>query len=302
MGILNKLGGRHRLLAGSFLRNLARIAVRMRIGRLNDVSESFRGVFRIRASGVSGYYQLGPRDNVGEVLYWYGLNRFEPDTIPLFIEFARSARGTLDIGSNTGLYSILACAANPAGKVIAWEPVPYLADKLRANIALNGFLDRCDVREAAADGIDGHADFYISDDTTMSSLSGGNATSNMHSATTTSVRVERVDTALAADWPVDLIKVDVEGNEFKTLSGAVATLERWHPKVIFECLPTTDSLPLESLLRGIGYSIYSLSSSGPAVVKSIPSMPRSRDHNFLASFSNIECSKISPPQRLSGLI
>src|SRR5260370_25620164 len=139
MGILNKLGGRHRLLANPVTRGLARAAVRMNIGSLGSVSECFRGTFQVSGYGVSGRYELGPRDTVGEVLYWYGLKRFEPSTVPLFVELARKSRGVLDIGANTGLYAVLACAANPAAKVFAWEPVPYLAQKLRNNISLNGF-------------------------------------------------------------------------------------------------------------------------------------------------------------------
>jgi hypothetical protein len=112
----------------------------MNIGRLHDVAESFRGVFRLTGYGVSASYELGPRDANGEILYWVGLKRFEPGTVPLFIELAKNSRGTLDIGSNTGLFALLACAANPRTKVVAWEPVPYLAAKLRAKYRIERFF------------------------------------------------------------------------------------------------------------------------------------------------------------------
>lgn len=282
MGIMNKLGGRHRLLGNPLTRNIAKAAVRMNIGNLGDVSESFRGAFQINGYGVSARYDLGPRDTIGEILYWYGLKRLEPRTMPLFIDLARSSRGILDIGSNTGLYAIVACAANHAAKVFAWEPVAYLAERLRTNIILNGFGARCEAREAAAGNENGEVDFFVSGDTTMSSLSNPYAVAAGHSSAKTHVRMECVDSVVPSECPVDLIKVDVEGHEFGALSGATATLERWHPKIIFECLPATDPGPIEFLLRGLGYSIYSLTSRGPEPIVSI-SAGENEDHNYLAS-------------------
>jgi hypothetical protein len=95
-------------------------------------------------------------------------------------------------------------------------------------------------------------------------------------------RIERVDGVVPTDCPIDLIKIDVEGHEFAALSGAVETLDRWHPKIIFECLPETAPGSIESLLRGLGYSIFRLSSSGPVKIEGIASN-RSTDHNYLAS-------------------
>jgi len=284
MGLLNKLGGRHRLLGNVVTRNLARGAVRMNIGHVWDVAESFRGVFRFRGHGVSACYELGPRDSVGELLYWCGLKRLEPSTVPVFIELARKSRGILDVGSNTGLYALLACAANPAAKVFAWEPAPYLAGKLRANIALNGFGSRCECREAAVASSDGQADFYISDDATMSSLSVVYASDFAHTATKTTVRMERVDAVVPVDCPIDLMKVDVEGYEFEALSGATGILRRWQPAIIFECLPRTAPGPIETLLREIGYSIHRLSSGPPVEIESISASP-SGDNNYLATSS-----------------
>jgi FkbM family methyltransferase len=283
MSILHELGGRHRLLGSPITRNLARAALRMNIGSLGDVSESFKGVFRIKAFGISAYYELGANDTIGEVLYWYGLQRFEPETVPLFIQFAKSSRGILDIGSNTGLFSILACAANPDVKVLAWEPVPYLNEKLRRNIELNGFVERCESREAAVGNCDGEAEFYISSDSTMSSFQGSMATYDGHTAVATRVRQERLDSTVCQDFPVDLIKIDVEGHEFEALSGAMSALKRWHPRIIFECLPRIAPGPIESLLRDMGYHIYELSIQGPVEVARI-SASQGPGNNCMALF------------------
>jgi FkbM family methyltransferase len=210
-----------------------------------------------------------------------GLNRVEPHTLPLFVEFAKNSRGTLDIGANTGIYSILAGAANPAGRVIAWEPAPYLAAKLRANIDVNGFGDSVEAREAAVANRDGEAEFFISSETTMSSLSVDFAESGIHSSTKTKVRVERVDGVVPADMQVDLMKVDVEGYEFEALSGARETIKRCRPRVFFECLPATPSQPIEALFRELNYTIHRIAGGETVEMRSIVEQ-RSEDHNYLA--------------------
>jgi hypothetical protein len=48
------------------------------------------------------------------------------------------------------------------------------------------------------------------------------------------VRTERLDDMLPAGARVDLMKIDVEGGELMVLEGAVATLRRCKPVVIFE--------------------------------------------------------------------
>jgi FlaA1/EpsC-like NDP-sugar epimerase len=53
---------------------------------------------------------------------------------------------------------------------------------------------------------------------------------------------------------VSLIKIDVEGMELKVLSGAVDTLQRCQPVVLFEH-HKTDRTKAENLLQEVGYRI-----------------------------------------------
>ena len=160
----------------------------------------------MRPCGLSLKYELGSQDAVSASL-WCGPRNFEPEMIPAFVGFARNARGVLDIGANTGLYSMLACAANRESRVMAWEPVPYLFKKMTANIALNGFSEQCDLRPNALSDNNGHATLYVPVDTTMASL---NPAHGNHATKPIDVMVETADDAIPKDFPVDLIKLDVE--------------------------------------------------------------------------------------------
>lgn len=276
--LLHRLGGRKRILGNPALRFVARCLVHAGIGKIQQVGDSFRGTFRMRPGGVSVKYRLGDRDAIGEVLFWRG-PKLESATIPVFVKFAKKARGVLDVGANAGLYSIIACAANPHARVKAWEPVPYLYERLRGNLAENGFESRCDARPTAVSDAAGTATLYIPEDTTMASL---HADHNSK-ATTIQVAIETVDEAVGPDFPVDLIKLDVESHEQAALLGMRATLERCKPAIIFECLPTTPSGPIEELLFEHGYQLFRLLRSGPRRIDRISNSPAySAEYNFLA--------------------
>lgn len=49
------------------------------------------------------------------------------------------------------------------------------------------------------------------------------------------VQREKLDNLMNPDFQVDFIKVDVEGGELAVLRGAVKTLTRFHPTILFEC-------------------------------------------------------------------
>jgi FkbM family methyltransferase len=255
-----RLGGRKRVFANPVLRFLARCAVHAGMARLTSVADSYRGTFQVRLAGFPVKYQLREHDYIGEILFWKG-PQFESAIIGVFSEYAKDARGVLDIGANTGLYSLLACAANREAKVKAWEPVPYLYNALRANLAANGFDGRCEARCAAASQAAGTATLYVPvASTTMASLRSDH---NADKTTAIPVTIETIDEAIGSDFPVDLIKIDVEGHEHEVLLGMRETLASFHPAIVFECLPSTPPGPIEELLFGHGYGLWQLFDSGP---------------------------------------
>ena len=72
-------------------------------------------------------------------LFWKGLKHFEATTLNLWKELAKKAKTIIDIGANTGVFSLVAGAVNPTAKIIAFEPLPDNYNKLQANVRLNNF-------------------------------------------------------------------------------------------------------------------------------------------------------------------
>ncbi len=128
-------------------------------------------------------------------------------------------------GSTSYLFELL------GRRCIVVEPVPYLAAQIRA-------ARSCSVVEAAADSSDGSAEFLIATGgDTLSTLNNRNRVRSRideHRGSIESITVatRTLDSILqqhAAD-AVDVITIDVEGNELAVLHGL--TLERWQPRVL----------------------------------------------------------------------
>lgn len=82
---------------------------------------------------------------------------------PLFVELARRSCGdVVDVGANTGLYSLLAAAANRSVRVHAVEALPSVAALLRANLELNRpLVRRVRVHQLALSDKNGRAALYL---------------------------------------------------------------------------------------------------------------------------------------------
>src|SRR5690606_26973034 len=105
-------------------------------------------------------YVSTSRDASGRALFWRGLRgEWEAETIPVFQEFARHAKVILDIGANTGVYSLLACSVSDAAKVHSFEPVPRVYELLLRNVEVNNFAGRCEPHAVAISNQDSEVVF-----------------------------------------------------------------------------------------------------------------------------------------------
>jgi FkbM family methyltransferase len=136
----------------------------------------------------------------------------------------------VDVGAHAG--SVLAefVRVAPRGRHIAYEPLPHLAEQLRAS------FPGVDVRCAALSDRSGTAPFARV--RAAEAWSGlvfrplpGNVEPDVEEI---NVAVEALDEALPDDFVPALIKIDVEGGEQRVLQGAMGTLRRFKPIVVFE--------------------------------------------------------------------
>jgi len=197
---------------------------------------------------------------------------YETDELSFARQAVKPGSLSLDIGANIGLFSIvMAHAAGPAGKVIAFEPLPRNLSLLRRSIAENGFADRVEVVEAAVSAAPGSARLV----TPRESLTWGGAylapdgSQPPPGHDTVAIATTCLD-ACSFDRPVSFIKMDIEGAEPQVLRGAANTLRISKPVILVELNPpalqkVSGCTPSEmvELLGSLGYACYALEKALP---------------------------------------
>jgi FkbM family methyltransferase len=188
---------------------------------------------------------------------WYDL-----PTQLFTLDFVRPGDTVVDVGANQGMFALIAQhAAGDGGRIICFEPNPVPADVLQQALVTNGITNVTLHRAGLSDA---QAELTLS----VPRVNSGEATFG-HTAYagnavyTVRAPVLRGDDALADATP-RLVKIDVEGFEYRVLRGLEGTLRRCHPVVITEIVPAhlqrcgTCVETLTGLMTGLGYRGFRL--------------------------------------------
>jgi FkbM family methyltransferase len=184
---------------------------------------------------------------------WSGFERPLPDVFGKYV--ARLDGLVVDVGANTGFYSLLACVVRSDVFVSAFEPYPPALARLRVNLDLNGFADRVQVHEAALSESDGLAELFVpsSEHGLVETSCTLNSSFKDGFESTCPVRVSTLDSSVSPGQRVSIVKIDVESVEAQVLAGGARILERWRPVVFLEVLPSGDSTAIEDLRVRLDY-------------------------------------------------
>lgn len=166
----------------------------------------------------------------GRVLYVTG--RYEPDVTAEIKRLAGSGDLVVDGGAHIGFFTLLASfCVGPTGQVMAFEPSSPTAEILRANVQLNACRNVTIVEAALSDqsgtGVLAQKSSTETGQATLRSIGGA--------ASRTAIRLATLDELLFDDnRPVALVKLDLEGAEFRALLGMKRILARDRPALIIE--------------------------------------------------------------------
>jgi FkbM family methyltransferase len=161
---------------------------------------------------------------------------YEPEVRRIFRTVLPSGGVALDVGANVGWHTLLmASLVGAGGRVLAVEPNPALRQRLHDHLCLNRF-NQVEVISSVAADTEEMMEFYAP------ALKDGNS-GNGHvverlpgDAGTIRVAASRLDTIIAAARceRLDLIKIDVEGFEWRVLRGGENTIAKFRPHIVFE--------------------------------------------------------------------
>jgi FkbM family methyltransferase len=166
---------------------------------------------------LNGYYEKNETD------YW--LRRTQNSTT------------VIDIGANVGYYSLLASKniKPQTGVVYAFEPISKTFKRLTENIHLNKINNIQYFNQAISDE-NSFIQIHVGNDENW-----GMSSINEHehlSGVVEKVKSETLDNFCKEHniANIDLVKIDVEGAEFKVLKGMTAVIEKFKPEVLIEIL------------------------------------------------------------------
>jgi FkbM family methyltransferase len=213
----------------------------IRRGKLRVINSCWRaairdqGTHRVAALNHGGF--TVPCD-LAEMLqrqfYFFGTYLVEADILRCWEMAAKQADIIFDVGANAGIYSLAALAIQPEATVHAFEPTPEIAARLRATAMLNG-LNRLHVHQLAVFSKNGEAALKR-----FRGELGDNEGMNLISRDLGDAGTERVQTVCLDQFcqdhainHIDLIKLDIQGQEHSALEGAERLLKSGYIGVIF---------------------------------------------------------------------
>ena len=166
--------------------------------------------------------------------------KYDDEKRSALLSFLRPSGVALDVGANIGFYTVpMAIRAKEIGsRVIAVEPVGSNAEWLRYNLALNGCLDVTQVLEIGLGNERGQVEIVFTDDFAAGGVV-GNATFGSRELygsqfPRTVVQRETLDRIWHDRGRIDIVKLDIEGHELKSLEGGRETISAHRPVLLIE--------------------------------------------------------------------
>jgi FkbM family methyltransferase len=224
-------------------------------------------------------------------IFWMGF--YNRDIVALLDRLVRPGMTFIDVGANIGEITLVAAKrVGAGGRVIAFEPVDLVAERLQAHVTWNGLAQVAVVRAGLADSR-GTAPIFAStghksdgeENWGLNSLFGSDADQiplQMVQLTTLDGYFDehKLD-------QVDILKIDIEGSELPCLKGARDTLRKFKPHLIIEIQnDSADAAgysPADILdyLAGLGYRFECIGRLGTL---------STLDRRNLSNYQNVLCT------------
>jgi FkbM family methyltransferase len=205
---------------------------------------------RIRKNGVAirlpnGRPMTIARDSgigLASLLFWHGLDGFEPYTSRVLRSLFERSTIFIDVGANYGFYSVLGAHWNQNLHIVAFEPVKEIFEGLLKNVKANNVENRVRCENLALSSRTGRAAFFLPQSENKDLESTGTLAAESWQSGKGSPQIE-VETIRFDEYEashptrVDLVKIDVEDFEADVLEGMRSVICRDRPFMVCEVLP-----------------------------------------------------------------
>ena len=230
------------------------------------------------------YLYLG--NDVSRATYIGGC--IEPNEFAFIDSVLQEDMVMIDVGANDGLFTIFAARrVGKKGRVLAFEPSTREFARLQANIRMNR-LRNVKAFAKAASNETGVAQLKICEYGHEGQNTLGEFPYAVKQAEVQVVEICRLDEFLQIEklQRLDVMKIDVEGAEYKVLQGSEETIRKFRPIILLELLDKAlrhqgnSAAQVVQFLLDLDYNIYDFSTiSGRLVVSDL----KTHSDNIVAS-------------------
>ncbi len=222
----------------------------------------------------------------------------------------------IDVGANTGLFSMFCYGYNSRALIHSFEPVKSIGDRFLMNCKLNKAQSVHLHRTILSDECNDKVLYVPNSDISYSS----STLKEFHEETAVSqqkVKATTLDSFKKENSipKLDLIKIDVEWHEYEVLKGALNVLEKDSPILIVEVLfaeteeqknpalkgklPRDHHHKIAGLLKQYGYYFYEIDALGLTRVDELLPGDHERNYVFSKKLSDEKTLLFSNPKSIS---
>lgn len=167
--------------------------------------------------------------------YFFGTYFLEQPVLERWCQFAKNSNVIFDVGANAGIYSLAARASNPSATIYAFEPTPSIAQHLEETLKLNQLNSHITVHRQAVAAESGTAFLNLFGAEQYGNEGMNFVTLQKREGESIAVPTVSIDDFCDANQidTIDLMKIDVQGNEPTVLEGAKGRIDNGKLKTIF---------------------------------------------------------------------
>lgn len=258
---------------------------------LNYYEPSFlyEGFVKIKDSISNNYIWMYMRKDsyMEKEIFWKGLyGEWEKESLKIWAQLCKESNYILDIGANTGIYSLIAKSQNQTSNVFAVEPINVNFEVLKNNITKNKFNIHADKIALSSEECEGK--MYMLKDRLnyMTSVNDNRYEKHPEIAGMSEVVEIKVPVKtyqyLEKKYKipkVELIKIDVEGHEINVLNGMYDVVKRDKPIILLEIIGEDNATALNTMFQELGYRFISIDEVNKSTV--VDGIWDNDHHNFL---------------------
>lgn len=241
----------------------------------------FTGPMKVKVDKQKDFKMIHTGHIEENEIFWNGLkNGWEKKSVALWSKLCENCSEIVDVGANTGLYSLVASAVNPKANVRAFEPIKGVFSILKKNIYLNN--SNIKSYEIALSDYIGTGKIYMEKGASFAYSVTVNQKTISVPCDEIEINVTQLKKIIEEESipNIDLMKIDVETHEYEVLIGMGEYLKKFKPTLLIEMLNDEVAQNVNTLLNSIDYLYFNIDDENNSI-RQMDKLYKSDHWNFL---------------------